>query len=160
VKHASYYLSLALGLAAPACVVSTHGGPGTPPVVPLRQEDEEASAESAARANEPESIVARHILVAYQGGMRAGSHITRSKAEARERAEEAKQRALAGEDFAALANEYSDDPGSAADGGNLGRFTRGQMVPAFSDAAFRLQPGGVSDVVESDFGFHVIQRSE
>ncbi len=155
-KLTSYALFFAF--TASGCVVSTHGGTGAPPEVPLAPAEE--SAEAAARANEPESIVARHILVAYQGGMRAGAHITRSKAEARERAEEAKERALGGEDFAALANEYSDDPGSAADGGNLGRFTRGQMVPAVSDAAFRLEPGGISDVVESDFGFHVIQRLE
>ncbi len=158
-KLSSYCLPLALGLAISGCVVSTHGGPGTPPEVPLKAE-EVSSAEADPHANEPESIVARHILVAYQGGMRAGAHITRTKAEAKARAEEAKERALAGEDFAVLATEYSDDPGSAADGGNLGRFTRGQMVPVFSDAAFRLEPGGVSDVVESEFGFHVIQRVE
>ncbi len=157
-KRASLVLTGCL-LAAPACVVSTHGGPGAAPEVPL-QKSEAARAEEAARENEPESIVARHILIAHADGMRAGAHITRTAAEAKARAEEVRQRALAGEDFAELATEYSDDPGSAADGGNLGRFTRGQMVPAFSDAAFRLEPQAISEVVESDFGFHVIQRTE
>lgn len=146
-------LALALG-----CVVSTHGGAGAPPDVPLPSTKEpEPNTESA---DGPASIVARHILVSFKGAMRAATYVTRSKAEARARAEEARSRALAGEDFAALAREYSDDPGSAADGGDLGRFTRGQMVPAFSNAAFELEPSGVSDVVESDFGFHVIQRIE
>jgi parvulin-like peptidyl-prolyl isomerase len=139
------------------CVVSTYAPAGTPPDVPLAHEPEPAE---TANKNEPESIVARHILVAYKGGARAAAYITRTKAEARTRAEEARQRALAGEDFAELAHEYSDDPGSAADGGNLGRFTRAQMVPVFSDVAFKLQPGGISEVVESEFGFHIIQRTE
>lgn len=146
-------LSLATG-----CVVSTHGGPGAPLETPLARPETSPAEETS--KNEPESIVARHILVSYKGGMRAAAYITRSKAEARARAEEARQLALSGEDFGELAREYSDDPGSAPDGGNLGRFNRGQMVPAFSDAAFKLNPGGISDVVESDFGFHVIQRTE
>ncbi len=149
--------AMALSLAT-GCVVSTYGGPGAPLATPLARE--ETSPVEEAHKNEPESIAARHILVAYKGGMRAAAYVTRSKAEAKARAEDARQRALAGDDFAELAREYSDDPGSAPDGGNLGRFNRGQMVPAFSDAAFKLDPGGISEVVESDFGFHVIQRTE
>jgi peptidyl-prolyl cis-trans isomerase SurA len=62
------------------------------------------------------------------------------------------------EDFATLAILYSEDPGSASKGGDLGYVNRGDMVPEFSSAAFRLRnPGEVSDVVESDFGYHIIQ---
>jgi peptidyl-prolyl cis-trans isomerase SurA len=62
-----------------------------------------------------------------------------------------------GGDFAALARRFSDDPGSAQDGGDLGWFRRGRMVAQFEAVAFRLRPGQVSDVVETAFGFHIIQ---
>jgi len=63
----------------------------------------------------------------------------------------------AGADFATLARRFSDDPGSAQDGGDLGWFRRGRMVAQFEAAAFRLRPGQVSEVVETPFGFHIIQ---
>lgn len=67
-----------------------------------------------------------------------------------------RDRALKGEDFATLALDYSDDPGSAQNGGSLGVFGRGQMVPEFEEAAFSLQPGEISEPVKSDFGYHII----
>jgi parvulin-like peptidyl-prolyl isomerase len=72
-------------------------------------------------------------------------------------AESVRQRAAAGEDFAALARQYSEDPGSAQRGGDLGYFSRGRMVAPFEEAAFKLKEGEVSPVVESPFGYHVIQ---
>ena len=60
-------------------------------------------------------------------------------------------------DFAALARKYSQDPGSAANGGELGFFGRKAMTPAFENAAYALKPGEISDVVESDFGYHIIK---
>ena len=66
------------------------------------------------------------------------------------------ERARAGEDFAELATEYSQDPGSAQAGGDLGWFRRGNFADAFDEAAFRLLEGGISDVVETIFGYHVI----
>ncbi len=76
---------------------------------------------------------------------------------ARARAEALLVRVNAGDDFAELAREFSGDPGSAALGGDLGWFRRGRMVREFEEAAFRLIDGQVSDVVQSDFGFHIIK---
>ena len=67
------------------------------------------------------------------------------------------QRLVGGEDFAQLAEAYSEDPGSAANGGALGEFGKGQMVPEFEQAAFALKVGEISKPVRSDFGWHVIR---
>ncbi len=71
--------------------------------------------------------------------------------------EDLRRRALAGESFASLAREFSQDPGSATLGGSLGTFSRGDMVKPFEDAAFALDPGEISDVVESPYGLHLIR---
>jgi len=102
-----------------------------------------------------EQVHARHVLVKTDPG--AGDA---GKAEARKKAEALLARAKGGADFAELAKKSSDDPGSAAQGGDLGFFGRGRMVPEFEAAAFALEPGQLSEVVESQFGFHVIRVEE
>jgi len=67
------------------------------------------------------------------------------------------EKLAAGSDFAELATEYSQDPGSASNGGSLGYFPRGKMVPEFEEVAFGLEIGGVSEPVQSQFGFHIIK---
>ncbi|MGK5091623.1 peptidylprolyl isomerase [Deltaproteobacteria bacterium TL4] len=100
---------------------------------------------------------ASHILVAYKGAMR--SQQSRSKAEAKQRAEEVLKNALAGKDFAELAKQYSDGP-SAKSGGELGSFARGQMVPAFENAVFQMKAGVNPSLIETPFGYHIIKREE
>ncbi len=102
----------------------------------------------------PEQVHARHIL------MTAGADASEeTKNAAKAKAEGARQRALAGEDFAALAIELSQGP-SAPKGGDLGFFGRQQMVAPIADAAFALEVGQISVVVETQFGYHVIKVEE
>jgi peptidyl-prolyl cis-trans isomerase D len=104
---------------------------------------------------EPEQVRARHILVKV-----AADAKPEAKAAAKKKAEDLLAKVKAGGDFAALAKKNSDDPGSAAQGGDLGFFRHGAMTPNFEAAAFALAPGSVSDVVETPFGFHVIKVEE
>ena len=97
---------------------------------------------------------AAHILVKVKSSPTAPGH---SEEEARTLAQGLLDRVKAGEDFAELARKSSEDEGSAPNGGDLGCFPRGRMVPAFDDAVFSMKAGEVSDLVQSNFGFHVIR---
>ena len=79
---------------------------------------------------------------------------------AKEKAEKVLKEVKAGGDFAELAKKYSQDPGSAANGGALGAFGKGMMVKEFEDAAFGMEPGQVSDLVKTDFGYHIIKVTD
>ncbi len=96
-------------------------------------------------------VKARHILIRVPAD--AGPEKIE---EARKKAEEILAKAKKGEDFAALAKQYSEGP-TAKDGGDLGYFPRGRMIKEFEDAAFSLQPGELSPVVRTQFGFHIIK---
>jgi parvulin-like peptidyl-prolyl isomerase len=106
-----------------------------------------------------EQVRARHILIRVQGSpapVRPGQKDL-TEAEALAKAQDLRKRILAGEDFAQLARQESDDTGSGANGGDLGSFRHGQMVPTFEQAAFAMQPGDLSEPVKSPFGYHLIK---
>jgi parvulin-like peptidyl-prolyl isomerase len=103
-----------------------------------------------------DQVQASHILLMYAGSMR--STATRSQDEAKQQIEDMKQQLADGADFAALAKQHSDCP-SGQNGGDLGKFGRGQMVPEFETAAFAMEVGDVSDVVETAFGYHLLTRT-
>jgi len=105
----------------------------------------------------PGNIRASHILISYAGT--PVTEATRSQAEARKLAEDLLAKVTKGEDFATLAGTYSDCPSREA-GGDLGFFPKGRMVKPFDDAAFALKPGQVSKLVETQFGYHIIKRTQ
>ncbi|HEY6360108.1 MAG TPA: peptidyl-prolyl cis-trans isomerase [Vicinamibacterales bacterium] len=96
----------------------------------------------------PEQVRASHILFNTAG---------KDEAAVQKQAEEILKRAQAGEDFAALAKQYSEDEGSKVNGGDLDYFARGRMVPEFEQAAFNTEPGQITNLVKSQFGFHIIK---
>jgi peptidyl-prolyl cis-trans isomerase NIMA-interacting 1 len=108
--------------------------------------------------DEGEEASAQHLLVQYAGARRAPPEITRTKEQARARAEEALHKARSGAAFSKLVAQYSDEPHAAEREGRLGIFHHGQMVPEFDTAIFALQVNQISDIVETPFGFHVIKR--
>ncbi len=103
----------------------------------------------------PEQVRVRHILLTWKP---LGTQDDR--ATIRKQMEPILERARAGEDFAALAEEYSDDYATKDSGGDTGFFPRGTMVPAFEETAFALEPGEISDPVETVFGIHILRLEE
>ncbi|CAN5387454.1 hypothetical protein BH09MYX1_BH09MYX1_28680 [soil metagenome] len=108
-----------------------------------------------AGAHEPLEVSARHILIRVGDFPNAKKRTLR---QAHAVIEEVRKRVAAGEDFAELAKLYSEDPGTARAGGDLGPFGRGKMVKEFEDAVFALEPYELA-VVETVFGVHLIQRT-
>ncbi len=106
------------------------------------------------RFKQDETVKASHILIGVDGNATADE-----KKKAREKADKLKKELAGGADFATLAKGNSTCP-SAPQGGDLGFFGKGQMVPPFEKAAFALKPGEVSDVVETQFGYHIIKLTE
>lgn len=120
-----------------------------------------AGAKRERRPDEPAKVGAKHLLVKYAGSKRAGPNVTRTREEACLRAQEAYTKLEQGTSFADVVKEYSEEPGAASREGAVGTFDRsGRMAAPFVDATMELKVGEVSHVVETDFGFHVIYRSE
>jgi peptidyl-prolyl cis-trans isomerase C len=126
-----------------------------PTLAVTEAEAREFYALNEARMIDPERVRARHIL------LRVDPQGTLEQKQAQKQKSEALRARLAGgEEFAKVATEASEDPGSGPRGGELGWIVRGQTVPAFEKVAFELEPGKLSEVVETRFGFHLIEVLE
>jgi len=125
--------------------------------VPAPTDDEAKAfyAKNLDKFKEAESLRASHILIRVDPGADADT-----KAKARATIDSVLEKAKAGQDFGALAKEFSQDTGTAPQGGDLNYFSRGRMVPAFNDAAFALQPGQLSGVVTTQYGYHIIKVTD
>lgn len=119
-----------------------------------------ADAKHPRKPQEPFRITAKHVLVFYSGAKRAPETVMRTREQACLRAEEALSKLKAGASFAEVVAAYSEEPGAKAREGSIGSIQHDDVAPSFGDAAFELQVGEVSEVVETPFGFHVILRVE
>ncbi len=115
--------------------------------------------ENPSKFEQPEQVRASHVLISTRD-MATGTEFTDEQKKAKRKiADDVRKRAVAGEDFAKLAKELSEDPGSKDNGGEY-TFGRGKMVAEFEAAAFSLNTNQVSDVVTTQFGYHIIKLSE
>ncbi|MBX3204450.1 MAG: peptidylprolyl isomerase [Labilithrix sp.] len=153
-------MTVACGGSSPAPSAPSEGAKGTSAEAPAERCLAIAGAKREPKADAPEKIAVRHILVKYAGAKRAPESVTRTRGEACLRALEAREKLEGGASFAEVVGAYSEEPGAATREGSLGPIQRTDVVPPFADAAFELGRGDVSHVVESDYGFHVIQRTE
>lgn len=115
--------------------------------------------ENPAQFEQPETVRASHILLSTKDKITQKPLSTEQKKARETEIKKLKSRAEAGEDFGKLAKEYSEDPGSKDNGGEY-TFPRGQMVKPFETAAFSLKTNQISDVIETDFGYHIIKLQE
>ena len=157
--------------AAPATdegAVGDASAPSAPPPAAAKVPDKAAVEQcfAAARSSrarfsgEPAKVGARHVLVKYQGAKNADAKITRTREQACLRAMEARDQARSGVDFADLVKQFSDEAGADSRHGFIGVVQRKDLERPFADALFELSVNQLSDIVETDFGFHVIQRTE
>ena len=109
---------------------------------------ERAYNDNIAQYTSPEQVRASHILLKTEG---------KDDAAVKAKAEDVLKQAKSGADFAALAKKYSEDEGSAKNGGDLDYFGKGKMVPEFDQAVFTMMPGQTSDLVKTQFGYHIIK---
>ena len=157
-----------LAITVGGALASSHCGGGAPsPASPASSASPAASAcfalagvKRQRNPNEPSKISVRHVLVQYVGSKNVRPPVTRTRDEACLRALQARDELRAGADFVEVVKKYSDEPGAASRSGSLGAIERKDVAPPFADAAFELHMKEFSDVVESDFGFHVIMRME
>jgi hypothetical protein len=160
------------GAPPPAATPPKAPEPGAEAAAPEPESAEQAPSEAAERcfatanakrakfSGEPEKVTVKHILVKYKDAKNAGPEIKRSRADACLRAIEARDKIREAGDFDGLVGEYSDEAGAATRNGSVGTVTRADVAKPFADAAFELSTNQLSDVVETEFGFHVIMRTE
>ncbi len=129
---------------------------------PLRaaEQEEREDREWARLAAQPKQVGAKHVLVMHAQSKSKPDGVSRSRDQAQARAAEALLKIRSGADFDAIVKEYTDEPGGKERSGDLGIFERTSMVKGFSDAAFALGVGQVSEVIETVYGFHIIKRTE
>jgi len=161
---------LLLSMTPLACASAPPVGSGAPPdsgeahvaaTTPAEKCLALAGAARERKADEPAKVGVRHVLVRYAGARNAAATITRTREEACLRALEARDKILAQKaDFDEIVKDYSDEAGAAERRGSMGTLERREMAPPFADAAMELSIGQMSDVVETEFGFHLILRSE
>jgi parvulin-like peptidyl-prolyl isomerase len=151
----------ASGCTALATTPSWVGG-GLSVEAPARIAAEEAKEDRERKllASQPKQVGAKHLLVMHRESLSKPESITRTRDEARARAQEALVKIREGAPFEEIVKQYTDEPGGAERNGDLGNFDRATMVKPFADAAFALKVGEVSEVVETKYGFHVIKRTE
>lgn len=124
----------------------------------IKVSDDDLKKAYDANKNQYEQVKARHILVAFKGSPAAQQgkpELTEEQAKAK--ADDLRKQIVGGAKFEELAQKESDDVGSGAQGGDLGEFSRGQMVPEFEKAAFEAKVGDVTPVVRTQFGYHIIK---
>ncbi len=123
--------------------------------IPVSEDEirERFEAQKAALGPKPATVTIKQVIIAPHPSEEA-------KLAAREEAERALARARSGEDFARLAREYSDDPGTRDKGGELGWVRKGELLPQFEDALFSMRVGQISDIVETSFGYHIINLEQ
>ncbi len=119
-----------------------------------------ANAKRAKFSGEPAKIGVRHVLVKHKASKNADPAITRTREEACLRALEAMGKIRENGDFEAVVKEYSDEPGAATRAGSIGSIQRAEVAKPFADAAFELGVNQISDIVETESGFHIIMRYE
>lgn len=153
-------MSFACGGGAPPAPASARTAASEAPASDAERCLATASQKHERKPNEPTKITAKHILVKWSGAKKAPASVTRTREAACLRAAEARQKLASGESFAAVVATYSEEQGAATREGSLGSIQRTDVVPPFADAAFELGIGEGSDVVETEYGFHVIVRVE
>lgn len=123
--------------------------------------DEDLKKQYEADKKSYEQVKAKHILIAFKGSPAAqASKPELTEEQAKAKADALRKQILAGTSFEDVAKKESDDVGSGANGGELGEFGRGQMVPEFEQAAFASKAGAITEPVRTQFGYHIIKVEE
>lgn len=167
--HASRILPIVLAMlssTATACsslaTSPSWVGGGLAVSAPERIAAEEAKEERERRiiASQPNQVGAKHMLIMHDESTSKPPALHRTRAEAMARAQEALVKVRGGGNFDEIVKVYTDEPGGPERNGDLGVFDRGTMVKQFSDVAFGLKVGEISEIVETKYGFHIIKRTE